>query len=248
MRKRRVLVCIEVLFVMCFCGCQREIEQISSLVTTVSQTVATTAAKQPSKAAHLIEGVPLICQFPAYPTGCETVASVMALQYAGERISAGTFIDTYLDMGAVYRKDGVLYGPDPYKKFVGDPRSPYSLGCFAPVIEKALVRYFGSSTRVKNTTGETLDGLCHTYIQQNIPVIVWVSINMRDTGKGNVWYTTEGERFEWITNEHCMLLVGFDETQYFFNDPYSGKQLQYEKVLVKRRYDTFGKQSLVILS
>ena len=43
-------------------------------------------------------------------------------------------------MDAMYRKDGVLYGPDPYEQFVGDPRSQYALGCFAPVIEKGQTK------------------------------------------------------------------------------------------------------------
>jgi len=228
------------------CGCRHLPEEIPSVsVSSVVKTSATTTTALPDR--HIISDVPLICQFPAYPTGCETVASVMALRYVGEQVSVDTFIDNCLETGAVYRKNGVLYGPDPYEKFVGDPRSQYSLGCFSPVMEKALKKYLGDDTRVIHTTGQTVDSLCRTYIAQNIPVIVWVSIQMKETGKGNVWYTETGERFRWITNEHCMLLIGFDETQYYFNDPYTGKQLHFEKSLVSRRYDTFGKQSIVVL-
>ncbi len=216
----------------------------TSVITSAS---TSTAATKQDKDQHLIQGVPLICQFPEFPSGCESVASVMALQYAGEKISVTRFIDSYLNTGAVYRKDGVLYGPDPYKSFVGDPRSQYALGCYAPVIENALVRYFGDAARVKNTTGETFDTLCERYIAHNVPVLVWVSIYMKDTGQGNVWYTQDGKRFQWITNEHCMLLVGYDEGGYYFNDPYSGKQLYYDKQLSARRYETFGRQSLVII-
>ncbi len=220
----------------------------ASTTTTATQAPkTTTSTAQCKKSSHLIQNVPLICQFPAFPSGCESVASVMALQCAGEKVSVSRFIDNYLNTGAVYRKDGVLYGPDPYKSFVGDPRSQYALGCYAPVIENALIRYLGDATRVKNTTGDSLDTLCERYIAHNIPALVWVSIYMKDTGKGNVWYTQDGKRFQWITNEHCMLLVGYDENGYYFNDPYSGKQLYYDKTVSTRRYETFGKQSLVIL-
>jgi uncharacterized protein YvpB len=170
----------------------------------------------------------------------------MALQNAGEDISVAQFIDGYLNTGAVYRKNGVLYGPDPYHSFVGDPRSQYALGCFAPVIENALVQYFGDTVRIRNTTGETLDTLCEQYISRDIPVLVWASVDMKDTGPGSVWYTEEGERFQWITNEHCMLLVGYDENGYYFNDPYSGKQCYYDKTVSALRYETFGRQSFVI--
>lgn len=247
------------------CGCRHTEKQEQSFamaVPTTSVTVkttksttrqttttakATTNSTQTAASTHLIQNVPLICQFPEFPSGCESVASVMALQYADEKISVTRFIDTYLRMGAVYRDDGVLYGPDPYERFVGDPRSQYALGCYAPVIENALTRYFGDAARVKNTTGETLGNLCEQYVSRDIPVLLWVSIYMKDTGQGNVWYTEDGKRFQWTTNEHCMLLVGYDKDGYYFNDPYSGKQLYYDKTLSARRYDTFGKQSLVVL-
>ena len=219
--------------------------QVPTTVQTTTKTTHNTS--QSTYASHVIQNVPLICQFPEFPSGCESVASVIALQYAKERISVTSFINNHLSMDAMYRKDGVLYGPDPYEQFVGDPRSQYALGCFAPVIEKALVRCLGDEKRVKNTTGETLDRLCQHYISRDIPVLVWVSIYMKDTGQGNVWYTENGKRFQWITNEHCMVLIGYDAHGYYFNDPYSGKQLYYDKALSARRYDTFGKQSLVIL-
>ncbi len=220
----------------------------TTTTTHTPQTPTTTTSEVRNvKTSHLIQSVPLICQFPEFPSGCESVASVMALQYVGENISVSRFIDNCLNTGAVYRKDGVLYGPDPYKQFVGDPRSQYALGCYAPVIENALVRYFGDAARVKNTTGETLDTLCERYITNDMPALVWVSIYMKDTGNGNVWYTEDGKRFQWLMNEHCMVLVGYDANGYYFNDPYSGKQLYYDKTLSAKRYETFGRQSLVIV-
>lgn len=276
MGKRSLCALLAMGWLIFICGCQHIKEQEISTVThasttpvTVKTTTSTTrqstsTRRHPSTAvqtttkttqstaptatmSHLIQNIPRICQFPEFPSGCESVASVIALQYMKEPISVTNFINNYLPMGAVYRKDGILYGPDPYEQFVGDPRSQYALGCFAPVIEKAIVRYFGDEKRVKNTTGETLDSLCEQYVSRNIPALVWVSIYMKDTGKGNVWYTENGKRFQWITNEHCMVLIGYDTNGYYFQDPYSGNQLYYDKALSARRYDTFGKQSLVIL-
>ena len=40
--------------------------------------------------------VPYIDQSKRYPTGCESVSTVMALQYAGVNISVDKFIDNYL--------------------------------------------------------------------------------------------------------------------------------------------------------
>ncbi len=224
-------------------------------VTTTTATTTTTSAKPTTvtttyvpraAASHIIKNVPLIKQFPAYPTGCETISAIMALRFWGETVSAETFIDEHLEKGDFYTKDGKLYGPDPYDKFVGDPRNEYSLGCFAPVMERALISYFGSGERVINTTGLSMDTLCAQYVQYDIPVLVWVTIYMEQVGLGNVWYSESGEKLQWRTNEHCMVLVGYDKTHYYFNDPYSGKQLKYVKSVANDRHQKFECQSLVI--
>ena len=43
-----------------------------------------------------------------------------------------------------------------------------------------------------------------------------------------------------------MLLIGYDQDNYYFNDPYTGQEVKYGKSLSQKRYDAFGKQSLVI--
>ena len=52
-------------------------------------------------------------------TGCESVTAVMLLQYLGCDISIYDFIDNYLEKEPFTERDGVLYGPSPYEKFVG---------------------------------------------------------------------------------------------------------------------------------
>jgi len=210
-------------------------------------TTATSKRIDNVSASHIIKNVPLIKQFPAYPTGCETISTMMVLQYWGENVSTETFIDTHLEKSNYYQKDGKTYGPNPYDKFVGDPRNDYSLGCFAPVIERALISYFGNSNHVINTTGLSMDTLCAQYVQYDIPVLVWVSIYMEQVGLGFTWYDeTNGEKLQWRTNEHCMVLVGYDKTHYYFNDPYSGKQLKYAKSIANDRHQKFECQSIVV--
>ena len=67
----------------------------------------------------------------------------------------------------------------------------------------------------------TTDELVEKYIDQGMPVIYWACINMRDPIVGPQWKLLDtGETFTWISNKHCMLLVGYDEDSYYFNDPY----------------------------
>lgn len=197
----------------------------------------------------LIKNVPLIHQFPEFPTGCESVSAVMALKYYGENITVTKFVNEFLPKSReFYYSDGKNYGPDPYRYFIGDPKSAASYGCMAPVIETALKGYFEDDSRVVNSSGKTLAELCSEYIDNDVPVLVWATIGMLETKPVNSWYLSSGKRFTWPGNEHCMLLVGYDKNNYYFNDPYSGKCISYEKSLCEDRHAELGTQSVVILS
>lgn len=198
--------------------------------------------------ASIIKNVPILSQFPDFPTGCESVSAVTVLKFYGEDISAAEFIDEYLPKSADFYYDaGKRFGPSPYEYFIGSPRTSASYGCMAPVIEKALCNYFGSSERVKNTTGSELDRLCSEYIDNGIPVIMWATVNMLEVNPKNTWYLSDGSRFTWPGNEHCLVLKGYDADYYYFNDPYAGKTVKYKKKTVEDRYSALGKQSLVVL-
>lgn len=191
--------------------------------------------------------VPVIAQFPDFPTGCESVSAVMALRYYGATISVDDFVDQHLPKSNnFWRENGVLHGPNPNRYFIGDPASKNSYGCMAPVIEKALISYFGSADRVKNTTGESLSSLCTTYIDQGVPVLVWATIGMIETEGSDSWKLEDGSTFTWPKNEHCMVLIGYDKQRYYFNDPYRGTVKSYARALCEARYEDLGMQSIAI--
>ncbi|MBR3778661.1 MAG: C39 family peptidase [Clostridia bacterium] len=206
-----------------------------------SQEVTTTPSK-------LISNVPAIHQFPQYPTGCESVAAVMALRYGGNQISVEQFVEDFLPKSRdFYVESGMNFGPSPYEYFIGNPKSAASYGCMAPVIEKALLACIGDSASVNNLSGMSLEEICDQYIDQDIPVIMWATINMLETNPKNSWYLSDGTRFTWPGNEHCMLLVGYDDTNYYFNDPYVGKLVAYDKTLTEDRFAELGRQALAVL-
>ncbi len=229
-----------------------EDNSIPSPTTTVSEkdTASTnrTFERIPAPQAYSIEGVPIMHQFPDYPTGCESLSAVMALQHAGISVSVDEFIDRHLPMSSrFYWEDGKNYGPSPYEHFIGSPRSTDSYGCMAPVIEKALTSCLGNKQRVKNVGGYSLSELCEQYVSRDIPVLVWVTIKMIEIQPTNSWYLSDGTRFTWPGNEHCMVLVGYDKNNYYFNDPYVGATVSYKRARAETRYAQMGKQALVIL-
>ena len=136
------------------------------------------------------------------------------------------------------KKEGQLYGADPNLYFCGSPYDEDSFGCYAPVICNALEKAIGDKYEIRNETGTSMEELMEKYIDKDIPVIFWACINMREPIVGPQWklFDTE-ELFTWISNEHCMLLVGYDEEGYYFNDPYENRGvIRYEKTLLENRH------------
>ena len=56
-----------------------------------------------------IISVPYIDQSVKYPTGCESVSTVMLLQYLGYEITVDEFIENYLEKKDFETKEGQLY-------------------------------------------------------------------------------------------------------------------------------------------
>ena len=190
--------------------------------------------------------VPYINQSENYPTGCESVTTVMLLHYLGYDISVDDFINNNLEMRNFETRDGVLYGPNPWECFAGSPYEVDSMGCYAPVICKALKPIVSEQYEVIDETGKDLDYLVETYLKHGMPVILWNSINMREPIIGPKWKLLDsGEEFTWISNEHCMLLVGVDENSYIFNDPYENRGvINCPKDVILNRYGVYHKQAV----
>ena len=239
----------------------------------------------------MILQVPCIDQTSAWPTGCESVSAVMLLQYLGFNISVDEFIKEYLPCRQFESRDGKLIGADPALEFAGNPYTPDSMGCYAPVIKDALQRVISDRTGVSGTrrttkqsfsqeetsetaaadvpgtsrttkltfsqeetaaaetpektvwqvedlTGVPMDQLCTQYLDHGWPVVFWACIDMKEPVNGPDWYLEDGKTlFSWVSNEHCMLLVGYDETNYYFNDPWNHHgTIGYPKALTEARH------------
>lgn len=195
----------------------------------------------------ILTGVPVIGQFPDFPTGCESVSAVMAMRYAGADITVSEFVDTVLPKSSrFYFQNGVKYGPDPNEVFIGSPRNKNAYGCMAPVIEKAMAEYFGESVTVNNEAGTPMKNLCSRYLDRGIPCLVWVSIGMRESFETGTWMLESGSRYTWKANEHCMVLIGYSDTEYYFCDPYTASRVAYPKSVCEQRYWDFGMQALAL--
>jgi uncharacterized protein YvpB len=171
----------------------------------------------------------------------------MVLQYWGYSLSVDTFIDSYLPCGDFPKRQGdTRVGCDPYLAFPGNPRTTQGFGCFAPVITAAVQNILTETHRVTDLTGTSLETLCETYINNGIPVIVWATSGMQKPYLNLTWQTPEGKTIEWISPNHCLVLTGYNDTHYFFNDPQKGTNVAYKRAACEIAFNTLGQQAVVI--
>lgn len=190
---------------------------------------------------------PYIDQSIKYPTGCESVSAVMLLQYLGYDIAVDDFIGN-LPKAEFQTVNGVLHGPDPRTAFAGSPYDKTSYGCYAPVIAKALQKIVEPEYSVCDETGASIPLLLEKYIDRDMPVVLWACIDMKAPVIGPSWrISSTGKLFTWLSNEHCMLLVGYDDTHYYFNDPHENHGLTpYPRELTQQRHLAQGAQAVSV--
>ncbi|MBR1724208.1 MAG: C39 family peptidase, partial [Ruminococcus sp.] len=199
---------------------------------------------------HTID-VENIMQTPELPYGCEIVSLTIVLQYLGFNVDKMDMADNYLETIYFWRADDELYGADPYEAFPGDPRDKVVTGCFAPVIVRSAEKFFfdrKSNCYPVNTSETPLDDLLHTYIDNDKPVIIWVtSSNLHEIEYKNSWKTADGRTINFPSYQHCLVLTGYDTDVgvVYVADPLKGN-IAYDKWLFNVRYEELGMQSLVI--
>lgn len=199
----------------------------------------------PDTVKEKIINVPMLCQYPLLPSGCEATAAAMVLRYYGSDITPVAFASVYLACEDLFYSGEKLYGPDPYEKFAGSPfGESYCYGCFAPVIEKAVNGMTGFSA--ETVTGKSLSELCGIYIDNEKPLLVWVTMEMREPEAGRAWNLPDGREFVWTAGEHCMVLTGYGDGVYYFNDPRSGGSVIFPEEISEKRFSQLGSQAVLI--
>ena len=194
--------------------------------------------------------VPYLSQKGTLPNGCEAVSATMLLRFNGYDISAVDFSDNYLDKDKVYIKWGCRYGPNPNLFYAGNPKSEKGgWGCFAPVIVRGLNKYLKNDDYAYNLSGQDIDTLINDYIANGIPIAIWVTRDMEEINQIYQWQSYDKkETFLYPVSQHCMVLTGYDNKYYYFNDPYNDNgQVKYEKDKVKYCYNSMGRQAVAIL-
>lgn len=183
-----------------------------------------------------------ISQLPELPTGCEVTSLTMALNYEGFDVEKEDLADNYLIKGRA--------GVNSYEEaFLGNPRDENSYGCFAPVIVKTANKYLkqqNSDMQAYDLTGTDFADL-YDEIRSGYPVLVWGSMQIGVDIEYTETWNIDGKVIRWPGNEHCMVLIGFDEYSDTVTvcDPLRETEV-YDRVAFEEHYNQMQKMAVVI--
>ncbi len=235
-----------------FAGCGKDSKDNKSADTAKE----TKTVKMPSS--YQIEGVPVLKQESPLNAGCETYACTMLLQSHSIDMDEFEFAQNYLIEKPVYGyTETEWYGPDMDSAYAGEIEWGYGINC--PAMAKCMnnmLKDKGSKLVATAIKGVELDKLCEDYIVNDIPVMVWATTSMQEPYVRKTWsinYVDEevsdaqiGDTEQWLQNEHCMVLIGYDEKNYYFADSVEGKVSVFDKETSRKRYEQLDMQAIVV--
>lgn len=170
--------------------------------------------------------VPIIAQKPELDNGCEVTSLAMLLQYAGVDVDKMALAEEIRkdDTPVVYDEAGSIQSwGNPEKGFVGDiTGNQIGFGVYTGPVLELLNQYL--SGRGKDLSGQPFEALLEK-IDEGKPVIVWVTSEFEVPEEFTEWESGSGT-IKITFDEHAVLLVGYDDTFCYINNPYNGKKNQ----------------------
>lgn len=198
-----------------------------------------------------LAGLPVepVLQKPELPNGCEAASLTQVLNHLGFPADKMEIAYDYIPRVDFTEDGSVRTGPNPETAYPGDPATSRGFYCFAgPVCEgaNAYLEAQGSALRAYDVTGVTQEGL-REYLNRDIPVIVWVTLDFSAPYKGDfVWTdTATGEVIEPYMNLHCIVLTGMGEDLCVVADPLRGTR-HVDKTDFLRSFAEVGSRAVVI--
>ncbi|WLR53671.1 C39 family peptidase [Mesobacillus subterraneus] len=168
--------------------------------------------------------VPLIKQNPELKYGCEVTSLAMMLKYAGaDTDKMKLFKEIKKENDALKRSANgdILSWGNPAVGFVGDMTGKQAgYAVFDKPIIDLINRYLPG--RAVNLTGKEFDAVLDQ-VSAGYPAVVWTTGNYRLPDRWESW-THGNEVIKTPLDLHAVVLVGFNETTVYLNDPLSGRK------------------------
>lgn len=193
--------------------------------------------------------VPTVMQYPELPNGCEIVALTAVLNHHGIDVAKTTMADNYLPKVSFSTKDDKRFGPNPHIAYAGNPRELKG-GWYvfaAPIVEAAndAITDKKVDLSAENVSGSTREELL-SFIDQDIPVVVWVTLDLSPPIKRGGWYMEGTNEFHpSFTNLHAVVLNGWTKGKVHIMNPLEGQQSVSEEDFFDS-YEALGSQAVIV--
>ncbi|WP_127587596.1 C39 family peptidase [Paenibacillus koleovorans] len=217
--------------------------QPNEIVTPTPEPPAPTPTPEPVKPASAMLDAPVVKQLPELPSGCEITSLTMLLNYYGV---AKTKMELVPEMkkdptAIAYKDNRISYWGNPNVGFVGEVTGKgKGFGIYHGPLMELLQAYVPTAV---DMTGGTFDAL-ERQVAAGIPAVVWTTIDYKVPTEWVEWNTASGPVVTTFM-EHAVLLVGYDETNVYVNDPLSGrKNMPLNKAAFIQVWEVMGKQAL----
>ena len=194
------------------------------------------------KHTYMIKNVKTINQYAiGYPTGCESAALTILLNYYGENVSVKDVVEVLKKGDLPHTENGVRYGGNPYLEFIGHPANPNAYGVYdEPIVDVA--NHFKPG--IINGKGMSLNEILEL-VRQDKPVVVWNTMNLAVPYINQSWiYKPTGETIKWLTSLHALVVIGYNDSQVIVSDSLNGKVRYFDRKTFESRYNAFGKRAL----
>lgn len=188
------------------------------------------------------------------PSGCEATAAAMLLDFHGVSATPTSFVSKMESLKLIKPSNE---RPEDY--FVGHPTwSGY--GCYSKPIVKTMRAMLPSTSPTAQIRNAELSSFTE-YLDQGEPLLIWATMTYtiddsgtyREVGMYNTrfgsstWYIPRlGKNYSFRGCEHCLVLVGYDATYYYLNDPMNGLTVKCKKATVEKSYNDQGKFAAII--
>lgn len=193
---------------------------------------ASPSALQASPKAHpqVLTKAPLLVQpqsqLPELKNGCEVTSLSMLLAFAGRPVSKMELARVMPrdPTPAQYRGDGrglnsVVRWGNPNVGFVGNVDRIGGYGIYHAPLTRLLDSQLPG--RALDLSGRPFQDLLDT-VADGRPVLAWTTATLKPTENWVRWETAQGP-FRATADEHAVLLVGYDASYVYLNNPLTGQ-------------------------
>lgn len=187
---------------------------------------------------------PHLLQYPELPRGCEITSLTMLLQFAGHDVVKTELADEMVkdETPIIYNSDGsIQFWGHPNDGFVGDlTLNGEGFGVYHTPLFQLLQQYIPEAVDLTDQNFENVE----KQLSLGLPVVAWTTTDYQVPKQWIEWDSPSG-KVKTTYAEHAVLIVGFDETHVYTNDPLKlNKNVKINKEQFIESWQAMGSQAL----